>query len=513
MRRYRTDLAALIGALAAVALFVALGVDAGARDAFGLMGFDADRAALLTAGLGAVLAGATAGVISAHRLPAVISASLALWALFASTFVAETLRAATSPVLGRFDPGGWAETAAVLTGTSVLIGLAMGILGAHLRSGAVELVHGLNQAWSGRTPRAIPRARLLIALLLLAMVVVGTPVLGQILNIGPDALMFSGGAAGVPIVGGSSMSDLPTPSQGSTPSPGLSGSAGPTPSPTQGTIYPWVAWRPHGSGSVLELTLPAPWNGGSSRVVHFSVYLPPQYASGTRRYPVEYEMPTPLTLFESATAVRPTLDRLIDAGQIPASVFVFVSTVGGPFVDSECIDASGGSEWFDTFVARTLVPFIDANFRTIARASARTLLGFSQGGFCAANVLLHHPSLFHQSVSFSGYFYAAPLIGVAASARAAYAGNRSLELANSPMLIANDLPTSLRGSIMFTLAGDRSTNLLGRQLNQFAALATDLGYGVTVLDTPLGHSWLAVRALLPSALVAVAMRQAEEGVF
>jgi enterochelin esterase-like enzyme len=204
---------------------------------------------------------------------------------------------------------------------------------------------------------------------------------------------------------------------------------------------------------------------------------------------------------------------MIDAGQIPASVIVFVSSAGGPFVDSECIDASGGTEWFDTFVGTTLVPFVDANFRTIATASARTLLGFSQGGFCAANVLLHHPSLFHQSVSFSGYFYAAPMLGVAASALAAYAGNRGLELANSPALIARDLPAALRASIAFTLVGDPSMGILGRQLTQFAALARHLGYGVTVFDTRLGHSWLAVRALLPSALVAVAVHQAAEGIF
>ena len=511
-KRYRADLVALFGAFVAVTLFVSLGASASVRDAFELMGFDVDRAVLLTAGLGAILAGATAAVISAHRLPAMISAVLAFSALFGPTFVAETVRAATNPTLGQFDAGGWVETGAVLAGTAILIGLAVGILGAQLRFGAIELAHGLRRAWSGRTPRAIPRARLLVGLLLLAMVVLGTPVLGQILNVGPDALMFSGGAGGVPIIGASSGGDLPTPI-GTSSSPGPTGSAGPTPSPGQGATYPWVAWRPSGSGSVLAQTLPAPWTGGSSRVVHFWIYLPPQYASGTRRYPVEYELPTPLALFESATTVRQTLDRMIDTGQIPASVVVFVSTFGGPFPDSECIDAAGGSEWFDTFVGSTLMPFVDGNFRTITSASARTLLGFSQGGFCAANVLLHHPLLFHQSVSFSGYFSAAPMLRVAASAAAVYAGNRGAELSNSPAIIARGVPAALRAGIMFTLVGDPSGGLLGSQLTQFAALTRHLGYGVTVFDTPLGHSWLAVRALLPSALVAVAVHQAAEGVF
>ena len=516
------DAAAIGGAVAAVLLFVHSGSEGGSRDAFVLMGFDVERAALLAAGLGAALAAAVAGLISANRLTSAGCAMVTLWALFGPTYVTETVRAASNPVLGNFDPVGWVQTAVVLAGTGILIGVAVGILGAQVRSGSAQVVRGLAHAWTARDLRAIPRTRLVIAMLLLAMALVGVPVLGQLLNYGPDSLMLSGGPAGVPIVGnGPAASNLPTPSFGATAQPVQTGatalpvqtgSTAPTPIPSQSATWPWIAWRPSGTGTVLEQTLPGPWIGGTSSV-HFSIYLPAQYAAGTRRYPVIYEIPTPLSLYESAVAIRPMLDRLIAGGQIPASIVVFVSSGGGPFGDSECIDAAGGAEWYDTFVATTLVQYLDANFRTIASAPARTLVGFSQGGFCAANVLLHHPSVFHQAISFSGYFYAAPMLGLPPAAQAPYGGDRALQLRNSPMLTAADVPIALRGRIMLALIGDPAAAFLGTQLNDFAALTRRLGYAVTVFDTPLGHSWLAVRELMPSALAAIGARQATEGVF
>jgi len=84
-------------------------------------------------------------------------------------------------------------------------------------------------------------------------------------------------------------------------------------------------------------------------------------------------------LWDNGAHIRPTLDSLIDSGQLPASIFVFLSSGGGPFVDNECIDAAGGVEAFDTFVATALVPYMDASFRTIARPAGRTLMGDSQG--------------------------------------------------------------------------------------------------------------------------------------
>jgi Putative esterase len=340
------------------------------------------------------------------------------------------------------------------------------------------------------------------------------PVAGQLLNYGPDSLMLSGGSGAIPMTGegdGTSFSAPPMSSPG--PSAGPAATKGPSPAHAPAGLPPWLAWRPSGAGTVVERTLPAPWTGGASTVVSFAIYLPPGYQAGTRRYPVVYELPWPIVLYDNGADIRATLDGFMDGGQLPASIVVFVSSGGGPFVDNECIDAAGGREGFDTFVGTTLVRYLDANFRTIPTPAARTLMGDSQGGFCGANVLLHHPDVFHQEISFSGYYVAAPLLGMTPSARAPYAGDRALELANSPALIDGRLAPALRRQLLFTLIANPVSPFYGTQYLQFGGQARALGYLVAQIPTQYGHSWLAVRVTIGPALRAVADREVTEGVF
>jgi hypothetical protein len=508
----RIDLAAMVAALAAVLLFHYSGAVAATRDSFVFMGFDVDRAYLLVGAMAAGLGGAVAAMVGGRRLTWVGSGLLGLVVTFGHTFLDETSRAMSGAGgAGTFDPLGWAVTAAALVSSGMALGLAAGILGSEARAGIVATGHGVARAWRAREPRSLPRGRLFVTALLVAGLAIAIPVAGQLLNYGPDSLMLSGGAGGIPLTGegGGLASVPPTDSQESgAPAPSSAGSG------LHGAGHaPWAAWAPSGSGTVLERTLPAPWTGGTSNVVHFSVYLPPGYGTGARRYPVVYELPWPITLYDDGADIRPTLDRMIDTGNLPASIVVFLSSRGGPLVDNECIDAANGQEPFDTFVGTTLVRYVDTSFRTIRAPAARTLLGDSQGGFCAANVLLHHPDVFHQEISFSGYFTAAPILGMSPSAQAPYAGDRTLEINNSPMLIDSRLPYALRRQLLFTLIAGPQAPFYGSQYLQFGNQARTLGYLVDQIPTPYGHSWLAVRSTIGPALRAVADREAAEGIF
>jgi hypothetical protein len=512
--RRRLDLVAVAAAAAGILAFHYSGAAAGARDSFVFMGFDLDRAYLLIGGMAAVLGGALAALAGGRRFTWVGSGLLGLAALFGRTFLDETGRALTGAGgAGHFDVAGWALTAAALVTCGLLLGLGAGILGSQARSGLVATGRGLELAWRARDPRTAPRGRLLVTVLLIVGLLVAIPVAGQLLNFGPDSLMLAGGAEGIPLTGeGGTAASVP-PSGAAQPStPRASAGGVPSPHPTVGQA-PWLAWRPSGQGTVLERALPAPWTGGTSPVVHFAIYLPPGYGSGGRRYPVVYELPWPITLYDNGADIRQTLDNLIDGGEVPASIVVFLSSGGGPFIDNECIDAAGGREPFDAFAGTTLVHYLDTNFRTIPVAAARTLLGDSQGGFCAANVLLHHPEVFRQEISFSGYYTAAPILGMSPSAQAPYAGDRVLELANSPMLIDTGLVPALRRQLLFTLIANPQAPFYGAQYLEFGSQAQALGYLVDQIPTPYGHSWLGVRVTIGPALRAIADREAAEGVF
>ena len=99
------------------------------------------------------------------------------------------------------------------------------------------------------------------------------------------------------------------------------------------------------------------------------------------------------------------------------------------------------------------------------------------------------------------------------SAQAPYAGDRDLELANSPSLIDARLAPALRRQLLFTLIASPYAPFFGPQYLQFGSQARALGYHVDQIATPYGHSWLGVRATVGRALRVIADREVAEGVF
>ena len=61
----------------------------------------------------------------------------------------------------------------------------------------------------------------------------------------------------------------------------------------------------------------------------------------------------------------------------------------------------GPSQW-ETFHISQLIPFIDANLRTVANRNGRAVAGLSQGGFCSTSYAARHPDTFASVGSFSG---------------------------------------------------------------------------------------------------------------
>lgn len=62
---------------------------------------------------------------------------------------------------------------------------------------------------------------------------------------------------------------------------------------------------------------------------------------------------------------------------------------------------AGAQNW-ENFHINQVVPFIDANLRTIATKQSRAIAGVSMGGFGAFHYASNHPDLFSQTASLSG---------------------------------------------------------------------------------------------------------------
>lgn len=126
----------------------------------------------------------------------------------------------------------------------------------------------------------------------------------------------------------------------------------------------------------------------------FNVYLPPTYAASTKRYPVIYSLHGGGGNEESNVfQAKEFLHNYILSGQIPEVIVVFPN--GGPdnfYLNNGVI--RGQSQNPDTHIIKELIPYVDAQFRTVADRKARAITGFSMGGYGAYHFGFKYPDLF-----------------------------------------------------------------------------------------------------------------------
>lgn len=126
------------------------------------------------------------------------------------------------------------------------------------------------------------------------------------------------------------------------------------------------------------------------------VYLPSGYAEGSQRYPVIYLLHTinwdNERTFAPGTPAQPTFDRAIARRVVPPFILVAPDyTTPGPgsfFADSTTVGR------FEEHTIREVVPFIDANYRTLARPESRGITGDMMGAYGALRYAFRHPDVF-----------------------------------------------------------------------------------------------------------------------
>ena len=164
-----------------------------------------------------------------------------------------------------------------------------------------------------------------------------------------------------------------------------------------------------GHGTLLTAVLPGPLSHITRRAL---LYLPAAYSRDDRSvaFPV-IEMfngyPGKPSNFPRLLALGPTIDAEVAAGRMPPAIVVIPTVY--EHRSSECVNAVNNGERDETYLAVDVPADLAAAFRVAAGRSFGAL-GYSEGGFCAANLGLHHPDRYSAVVSLSGYFTA----GVAA---------------------------------------------------------------------------------------------------
>lgn len=160
---------------------------------------------------------------------------------------------------------------------------------------------------------------------------------------------------------------------------------------------------PH--GMVQQVLFPSPSTNTSRRAF---VYTPPGYnADSKTRYPVLYlqhgwgEDETAWTNQGHANLI---MDNLIAAGK--TKPFIIVMTYGMTNEVKFGRIREFKIEPFQTVLVDELIPYIDANFRTVAKASHRGMAGLSMGGMETRTITLNKPDVFSHYALLSGGVYA-----------------------------------------------------------------------------------------------------------
>jgi enterochelin esterase family protein len=145
---------------------------------------------------------------------------------------------------------------------------------------------------------------------------------------------------------------------------------------------------PHGAVAEVEY-----WSKslGEKRRAH--VYTPPGYARGGGKYPVLYLVHGAGDSDDSWTSIghaHYVLDNLIAAGKAKPMIVVMPF---GHTPERAGSNMLANTDFADDFL-KDLIPYVEANYRTLNKPATRAMAGLSMGGAHTLNNGLTHPELF-----------------------------------------------------------------------------------------------------------------------
>src|SRR5262245_37262801 len=151
----------------------------------------------------------------------------------------------------------------------------------------------------------------------------------------------------------------------------------------------------HGAVSTVSIFSPS-----NQRDVSFQVYTPPGYSTDTsRHYPVVISLHgIGGNSLQRANLYGPTLDARISSAELLPMIWLFPDGQTNSFYG----DAFDGHKQVYSHIIGEALPYVDANYRTIAGRDFHAMEGFSMGGFGASMLTAKHPELFSAVVEYGG---------------------------------------------------------------------------------------------------------------
>lgn len=252
-----------------------------------------------------------------------------------------------------------------------------------------------------------------------------------------------------------------------------------------------------------------------NRTVKYSIYLPPDYYTSTRRYPVLYllhgygDNETSWVQFGEADRIT---DALIRSGEIPPMIIVMPDAGASWYIN----DYQSKVRYEDMFV-QELIPHIDSTFRTRSQRDFRAISGLSMGGFGSLVLAMHHADLFSTCAALSASARTDDMFAAIPDERyntvfapvfsGPVQGDNRLTLTwkrNNPITLAQSAPENNLTNVRWYIdCGDDDALSPGNALLHIALLDRKIPHEYRVRDG--GHTWSYWRSGLPDALKFIAV--------
>ena len=247
-----------------------------------------------------------------------------------------------------------------------------------------------------------------------------------------------------------------------------------------------------------------------NREVRYSVYLPPDYYTSNRRYPVVYLLhgygddETSWIQFGEADRIA---DAGIKSGELPPMIIVMPDGGRSFYIN----DYQSKVRYEDMFV-QEFIPHIDSSFRTRTGREFRAISGLSMGGFGALVLSMHHSELFGSCAALSGSARTDEMVMAIPDERynqtfapvfsGPATGQDRLTLTwkrNSPITLAKSAPEGdLKKVRWYIDCGDDDALSAGNALLHIALTERTIPHEYRVRDG--AHEWSYWRTGLPDAL-------------
>ncbi len=215
-------------------------------------------------------------------------------------------------------------------------------------------------------------------------------------------------------------------------------------------------------GYLFRTTVTGPRSHISRQVY---IYLPPQYFSKAYAH---YTFPAiellhgspgePATWIDVMNVI-PIYLQLLAAGKASPAVLVMPDTDGGQQYALQCLNDPHGLQDM-TFVGKEVPDWVAANLRVQKPGLTWGIAGYSEGGYCAANIALQYAVRYGYAGVLSGYFAPTPSqvpLGGKPGGRPhdinVFAHNPHLLLVNSPDKYILHIPVGIQVPQFFLAAG------------------------------------------------------------